>query len=508
AVDNYVVSTNGYATDTQAVGGTYVENTLAGTLQITESGNHIFTLQSVNSGKFFYFRRMIVEKIGDTRPDILEVFDADGNKTEDAKPGTVTVKANFFEEHEGVAATLYVATYAGGALTKATAVNRTTEESVETAIAVEQGETVKAFLWNAVTFAPICREITMRPVNTDPFAGDDEINAVFLGGSITFGSGTSNFANSYASKTGEWLKETYGADKVNCYNEGVPGTPSNYGLLRLERDVLSHNPDIVFVEFAVNDGGRDSRSDLECIVRMLQDCPTNPYIVFLYATNNTYTTPLYGFEEIAAYYDIPAINLKDALYSELSGKDPKAEGYFGDAVHPTDLGHAFYAEVITESLKTGRYYRKSAVKNGTLMAGSGAVSTTFLPLSDNSVDVLGTWVPGIISPSWSHDTDITYMKSSMVGDKLSFSFTGSILGIEHGYNKNAMKYEVWVDGTKRMTVDPYYNTESNQLICDASNITFALSEGTHDVEIITVDNEQGGNSELTLYSVVYGSYVN
>jgi len=504
--DNCIISNNGYATDAEAVKGTFAENQLIGSLQIAESGEHTFTLSSVNQNKFYYFRRLIVERIGDIRPDIIEVFDANGNKTEDAKEGTLTVKANFFEEHEGTAATLYIATYKGGALTKAVSANRTTESYVEKDITVIEGETVKAFLWNSVSFAPLCKQVMLRPVNINPFAEDDEINVVFLGGSITFGSGTTDFSKSYASLTSAWLKETYGADKVNCYNEGVPGTPSNYGLLRLERDVIAHNPDLVFVEFAVNDGGRDSRSDVEGIVKMLQDCPTKPYIVFLYTTNATYTTPLQGFGEIAAYYDIPSINLKDALYAELKGKNPKDEGYFADTVHPTNIGHAFYAKTITDSLATGRYYRKPAVKNGTIMAGSGGVTTTFLPLFDDSVEMLGTWIPGVVSPAWSHDKDILCVKSSMAGDKLSLQTEGSILGIEFGYHKNAMKFEVWVDGVKRMTVDPYYAIESNQLICDASSITFALSEGSHKVEIITVANERGGNSELTLYSVVYGSY--
>jgi lysophospholipase L1-like esterase len=36
-------------------------------------------------------------------------------------------------------------------------------------------------------------------------------------------------------------------------NAGIGDTDSQYGALRVQRDVLSYNPDLVVVEFAVND---------------------------------------------------------------------------------------------------------------------------------------------------------------------------------------------------------------------------------------------------------------
>ena len=38
-------------------------------------------------------------------------------------------------------------------------------------------------------------------------------------------------------------------------NAGIGATDSDYGCLRVQRDVLSQNPDLVIVEFAVNDIG-------------------------------------------------------------------------------------------------------------------------------------------------------------------------------------------------------------------------------------------------------------
>lgn len=43
------------------------------------------------------------------------------------------------------------------------------------------------------------------PVNNDSFAGKNEINIVFIGGSITEGSGSSAIENCYVNLTSEWF---------------------------------------------------------------------------------------------------------------------------------------------------------------------------------------------------------------------------------------------------------------------------------------------------------------
>lgn len=81
------------------------------------------------------------------------------------------------------------------------------------------------------------------------FPGRDELTCVAIGGSITEAGGTTKSWGKYFS---DWLNEKTGK-KVNFYNKGVGGTDSSYGLARLYSDVSSLAPDIVFVEFSVND---------------------------------------------------------------------------------------------------------------------------------------------------------------------------------------------------------------------------------------------------------------
>lgn len=81
------------------------------------------------------------------------------------------------------------------------------------------------------------------------FADKSEINCVAIGGSITAAGGISA---SWGSKVSTWLGEKTGK-KVNFYNAGIGGTGSDFGITRLYDDVVSRDPDIVFVEFSVND---------------------------------------------------------------------------------------------------------------------------------------------------------------------------------------------------------------------------------------------------------------
>jgi acyl-CoA thioesterase-1 len=57
----------------------------------------------------------------------------------------------------------------------------------------------------------------------------------------------------YVSKLQRRLNEYYPAAAVSMLNAGVSGDSAAGGLARLERDVLSHNPDLVTVNFALND---------------------------------------------------------------------------------------------------------------------------------------------------------------------------------------------------------------------------------------------------------------
>lgn len=370
-------------------------------------------------------------------------------------------------------------------------------------VAVSQNTvTAKLLLWDE-NMKPVSdvQTVPFMPVNTDPFAGDNDVNVVFLGGSITQGAGASNAAETcYAALTGKWFESTYEKDgrNVTWHNVGVGGTPSQYGLLRLNRDVISKNPDVVFVEFAVNDGGSDTRRYMEGIVRSLQSLDHVPYIIFLYTTNETYTTPTAYHEEVAEYYGIPQISLKDALKRELNGENARERGYLGDSVHPTDLGYAVYFDEIKTCLETNRFFQKPIEQSEKLVPESTGVNTIFTPSSEADLSG-GTWTTG-------GSGNRQYVMSSTPGDSFELEFEGNVLAIEHGLNRASAKYEIYVDDERIGSGDPYYDQDKNQLVLGYAN--FNLSDkGTHTLRIEVTDQKNAASTgnQVMIYNIITGT---
>ncbi len=75
----------------------------------------------------------------------------------------------------------------------------------------------------------------------------ETVKVAYLGGSITAAPG-------WRVKTREWLSKEFPQAKVAEINAAIGGTGSDLGVFRLQRDALQHHPDLLFVEFAVNDG--------------------------------------------------------------------------------------------------------------------------------------------------------------------------------------------------------------------------------------------------------------
>lgn len=83
------------------------------------------------------------------------------------------------------------------------------------------------------------------------FADREEIVVAALGGSIT---ATGSTTASWGKYFSDWLSEKTGKT-VNFYNKGVGGTGSDFGIARVNEDISSLAPDVVIVEFSVNDRG-------------------------------------------------------------------------------------------------------------------------------------------------------------------------------------------------------------------------------------------------------------
>ena len=173
------------------------------------------------------------------------------------------------------------------------------------------------------------------------------VHLAFLGGSITQNAGKNGFVTALP----EWIRANYPGSPVRVTNAGVAGTGSERGAKRVDRDVLANNPDLVFVEFSVNDGARDSLSDMEQIVRKTLQSNPEAELVFLYTTSDGAfkqtargKTPeaIGKHEQVARHYGIPSVSLGSDLRKQLLSGESNWGDLFTDGCHPTEQGYASY----------------------------------------------------------------------------------------------------------------------------------------------------------------------
>ena len=194
-------------------------------------------------------------------------------------------------------------------------------------------------------------------------AGGKTVRIAYLGGSITAAKG-------WRSKTFAWFKSQFtNADLIEI-NAAISGTGSEFGACRIAVDVLSQNPDLVFMEHRVNGGGDHETKSVEGIIRQIWLHNPRTDICLIYTISQGMLkdlqageTPVFGavMETVANAYGVPSIDLgveiaKREKTGTLIFKGTNAVAgklvFSKDGVHPGDEGHEVYAGVVARSMLT------------------------------------------------------------------------------------------------------------------------------------------------------------
>lgn len=173
----------------------------------------------------------------------------------------------------------------------------------------------------------------------------EKTTVAYLGGSITEGI-SAGPDDCYAKLSYNHFAEKFGTgDNVEYVNAGLSGTPSKLGILRLQRDVLDYDPDICFIEFAVNDGMEsDYKNAYESIVRDLIE--NDVAVVLLFSVTAEDHSAQDYMKEIGEYYSLPMISYCDALRYMFENDKMKWEDFSDDQSHPNVEGHKLVAEMV------------------------------------------------------------------------------------------------------------------------------------------------------------------
>jgi lysophospholipase L1-like esterase len=191
-------------------------------------------------------------------------------------------------------------------------------------------------------------------------AQDRPVTVAFMGGSITEGYGaTDPEKTSWRALIATYLTRKFPHKEFRFVNAGVGGTDSAFGAHRLQEHVLNSGAvDLIFVEFAVNDGDDRDRSvkGMEGIVRQFKRQSPQSDLCFLYAAADKNLAEELPFniaihEEIAEHYGIPSVNFAAGIRTLIREGRCRWEDLAPDRIHPNDEGYALYTGFLKDFLE-------------------------------------------------------------------------------------------------------------------------------------------------------------
>ncbi len=333
-----------------------------------------------------------------------------------------------------------------------------------------------------------------------------QLTVVYFGGSVTAGACASDpDKTSWRALTGKYLKEKYPDVQVNNVSAAIGGTGTGFGLFRIENDVLSYNPDLVFIEFSINDAYQrytveESLIYYESIIRKIYS--SNPYtdiiIAFITDRNIVYNGSRFidAHKALAAHYDIPTISFNDALARELKDSQNPIDYYIKDWVHPNDNGYKLYAKTAIEFLEndlSGAHEKAAAARLPQPYSENLILDKTYRIGLRDMKDIEAD---GFLLEDGEFAAKELY-NCYKKGDELRFTFTGTYIGAQaHSWkDEEATTRLVCIVDGKQAGVASFGKNDHSII-----HVTFArgLPYGEHSV---ILRNEEDGKATIREFFV-------
>ena len=288
----------------------------------------------------------------------------------------------------------------------------------------------------------------------------EDITIAFLGGSVTEKYKVRK-EESYAMLSYQYFAENYGnQDNVTYVNAGMAGTSSLSGLIRSNRDVLCYRPDVIFLEYAVNDF-KDSihKEAFESLILRLMHLENKPAVVLLFLLSESRYTCQGHMQVIGEYYQLPMISISDALLPELEGNHIEWLDYYADYIHPNKLGHEFIKDCIAyyfDTVDNQEISEKEAIQQNPVY-GNQFITMKLIDSKNANVvsfgDFQATNTIAQFPNGWVH-------KPGDSNESLRFKITCKSLFVIYKESNNTAegKAELYVDGMKRITMQGYNST--------------------------------------------------
>ncbi|MCL2718091.1 MAG: SGNH/GDSL hydrolase family protein [Lachnospiraceae bacterium] len=196
-------------------------------------------------------------------------------------------------------------------------------------------------------------------------AQGNDITVTFIGGSITQRF-DAEAHECYCRLTADWFCRSFPDINVTYINAGIGATGSYIGVHRVDDDILKFNPDLVFVEFSVNDTEDGLARNIEAYDNLLRKIwfhENSPAIITVAMTMEDGWSFQDEHLKVVMYYDIPMISYRNAILTGINSGVIKWPDISDDDIHPNTNGHRVLSELIIAYLKDVKQKSISGIQN-------------------------------------------------------------------------------------------------------------------------------------------------
>lgn len=326
----------------------------------------------------------------------------------------------------------------------------------------------------------------------------------FIGGSIT----DSRTRNRWS----EYVVSQFIAENpeiiVDVENAAIAATGSDYGVFRIDDDILAHPCDVIFVEYAVNDMPLEtnirnfSREGL--IRKILKKSQADIVLVYTYREDmledmlqKRLPPTIEEFEIIAEHYGISSVfSCCYALNQALCG-NLRWEEWLPDGLHPENAGSRYYAKPVVQLLKNALMFDKQVTKNTKALYSDNWENSEIFPLEQ--VRRSGYWrlYRCVDRPLVKRVLSTTCINSSI---SLDFYGTGIVLSISFGWMSSDYRWRIDEDEWNVVRpVRPYWLDDYNWI--KTQTLATGLTNTKHTLEIETIMPMHDEKSKGTTFEI-------
>lgn len=272
----------------------------------------------------------------------------------------------------------------------------------------------------------------------------------FIGGSITDPRPGHNWPEPVIA----WFVETFPRVRVSVENAAIGATGSDLAVFRAKRDLIDRGCDLVFVDYAVNDGGEPQEKRMrtrEGLLRKLLAGGRRDVVLAYTFSQDHYAAILRGtapatiaeFETLADHYGVGSVWMGLHAIQEVRKGRMRWEEWLPDGLHPQSRGSLSYAQSIIAFLEKERTRARVRTVPGPLPPPLNPLNwehASLLPLSQ--VTLHGPWT----LRRWTKLAWIDQVLATAApGARLAFDFQGRSLSLAFDFGKRSAEFRYRLD---------------------------------------------------------------